>query len=213
MDCRLLMTFLAIASTLWSYADADETCAELDQQCETLYRQSRSVANRLMGREPNSSWPNMTTQVVRDDRPLGDAYCRWSNDSGHCVSNLYDQCPDAYNIRKKLYDGWYFSELRLAMARVCDTTISAVKFFRAVDHCFKRSRGPFMDCCFIPPSDFHDKNPNATVARQNICGRFKAIEEGINGPRGSQVIEKCGQDSVETIKEVFQQLHTAHCVN
>ncbi|XP_055343161.1 uncharacterized protein LOC129591516 [Paramacrobiotus metropolitanus] len=217
MDCKFFMVLLLISCLGFAYAVGSETCDELQAKCTAYKKAERPTVNSLATVVPGSSstWP-VTEQLLQEYRQLGEQHCREFNNTGYCLRELFSRCPESYGNHttgSSEWDGWYDAEMQIALARVCETTIGPVKLHRAASHCFKTDGTLFMRCCYIGPDHGPDYNKqmNATTAHQKLCHRIKEVAERMSGSPSTDLVAKCGQDAVETIRAAYQQIHTAHC--
>ncbi|XP_055356190.1 uncharacterized protein LOC129601419 [Paramacrobiotus metropolitanus] len=197
-------------------------CEELAAHCQEYEKQEHLTVDRLMSL--SIPWP-LTAEILREYQPVGEAFCRYSNNTGYCVRDLLASCPEFLPDNPS---GWYDSEKKIAMARLCATTIAPVRYFRAVSHC--RQHDPKLQQSFrraaeaaardevddVPVNSYPDDIP---VNSHPVCGRVEYCHvnaagiEDVSGPAGAKMAAYCGAEAVETIRESARQIYAAHCQN
>ncbi|XP_055356991.1 uncharacterized protein LOC129602059 [Paramacrobiotus metropolitanus] len=198
-------------------------CEELAAQCQEYERQEHLTVERLMSL--SIPWP-LTAEILLEYQPVDEAYCRYSNNTGHCVRDLLTRCPEFLEDDSS---GWYGSELKIALARLCATSIAPVNYFRAVSHC--RQHDPKLQQFLrrAEEATARDEVEEVPVNSHPVCGRVEYCQEGgvgrpymnVNvariekfiGPASAQKAAYCGAEAVQTIRESAVQIYAAHCLN
>ncbi|XP_055343156.1 uncharacterized protein LOC129591509 [Paramacrobiotus metropolitanus] len=215
MDYTILPAILVISSSLFAYNVLSQTCYDLDKKCWGYIAKEGPAYEKLATLSPgsNSTWP-VTEEILQEYRLAGEAYCRQVSENAYCLRHLLDFCPGFYDDCEIRCFTRHDSELRMIIARLCETTVGPVQMIRAVTHCTQQDPEHFRSCCLVRSEDGKvERNGTIVAARHNACRDIQATTLRMNGTQGEEMAIKCGHDAMDTIKEAFTQLYALHCLN
>ncbi|XP_055339178.1 uncharacterized protein LOC129588815 [Paramacrobiotus metropolitanus] len=178
-----------------------ENCNELATHCKPLFPDVKPGV-----------WP-MGDADGSPTQPAAQDYCRAAKDTAGCMAKFENTCLGDTTMKAYRNEGsFYESQMWAAEAKLCEKSVSPIRYYRAIQHCEKQRPG-FEKDLLVDRSVYTHDSPNPAAGKRNVCETLKTTATKLTGASKAELTMKCGADAVDVMKLAAQKMYLAVCLN